>query len=153
MTIFSMKGDKKMDSFKIIIYNDEFMEYFIGDVCDIPLMKAPQEVEITSLLDNNRRFIPGPTKSIEIITVNSECMENIKLDETLMKRIARYNKEKEIERLDEEIKEKQEKIKELDDVLKDREKRVQKLKKFVAEIYDIDVNDEDDDYDYEDDNW
>ena len=49
-------------------------------------------------------------------------------------------------------KEKEEKIKELDDILHDREGRINKLKKFVAELYDIDLSDEDDeDYDYYDD--
>ena len=64
-----------------------------------------------------------------------------------MERIAKFNKEQEIRRLDEEIKEKKEKIKELDDILQDKDKRVEKLKEFVANIYNIDINDDEEDYD------
>lgn len=69
-----------------------------------------------------------------------------------MRRIAKFNKEIDIQKLDKKIKEKEAKIKELDDILQDREGRIDKLKKFVAELYDIDLSDEDDeDYDYYDD--
>ena len=64
-----------------------------------------------------------------------------------MRRIAKYNKEKECQQLDEKIKEKKAKIKELDDILTDRVGRVEKLKEFIAKIYDIDL------YDDEDDDW
>ena len=135
-----------MESFKIIIYNNELLEYFTGDI--IEFCSKPEIIEFTPILDNTRHFLPGMNKYFEIQTCNSECMETIKLDETLMRRIAKYNKEKEIQKLDEKIKEKESEIKRLDDILKDRNKRVEKLKKYIAEIYDIDINDDDDDYDY-----
>ena len=78
---------------------------------------------------------------------NFEELDNIMLDETTMKRIAKYNKEVEVKRLDNTIKEKKDKIKELDDILQDKEGRVKKLKEFVANIYDIDLNEDDEDYD------
>lgn len=135
-----------MDNYKIIIYNDQYLNYFTGTIynCDV---EAPIEEQPMSLLDGSRRFIPGPVKSFEICTQNSECMDNIELDPTLMKRIAMYNKEKEIQKLEEEIKIKEEKIKSLDDILQDRTKRVDILKKFVANIYEINTEDYDEDYD------
>ena len=71
-----------------------------------------------------------------------EKIENIKLDDTLMRRIAKFNKEQEIKRLEHEIENKKERIKELDDILQDKEGRIEKLKEFVAIIYDIDLEDE-----------
>lgn len=76
-----------------------------------------------------------------------KLLDNIMLDETTMKRIAKYNKEVEVIRLDNAIKEKKNKIKELDDILQDKEGRVKKLKDFVAKIYDIDLDEDDEDYD------
>ena len=75
--------------------------------------------------------------------------ENIVLDDTTMKRIAKYNKTADLKRLDKIIAEKEEKIRELDALLTDKEKRWKKIKDFVANIYDIDVNEDDDYVDYD----
>ncbi len=63
-----------------------------------------------------------------------EISDTIKLDDTLMKRIAKFNKEEE--------------IKKLENILEDREKIVEKIKEYIDNIYDIDIND--DEYDYDD---
>lgn len=60
-----------------------------------------------------------------------------------------YNKEVEVKRLDNTIKEKQNKIKELDDILQDKEGRVKKLKEFVANIYNTDLDEDNEDYDWD----
>ena len=113
-----------------------------------------EPIEITTSGDNKRKFIQPPTQLFRCTISNYEELENIKLDDTTMRRIAKFNKEIDIQKLDKKIKEKKEKIKELDDILHDREGRINKLKKFVAELYDIDLSDEDDeDYDYYDDWW
>lgn len=66
-----------------------------------------------------------------------------------MKRIAKYNKEAEIKKYDKIIEEKKKKIQELDDILQDKDKRIEKIKEFIANIYDLDLkDDENDDYDY-----
>ena len=78
-----------------------------------------------------------------------EMLDNISLDETMMKRIAKYNKQQECKRLDQEIEEKTQKIKDLDILLKDKEKRWNKVKEYIANIYDLDL-DESDDYDWDD---
>lgn len=131
--------------FKIIIYNDDIIQYFKGDIQDLNF-RQDEPIEYTSIYDNYRKFLPGMCKYFEITTSNSECMDNIELDETTMRRIAKYNKEKELQKIEEKIKEKQNKIKELDDILQDRQKRVEKLKKYITKIYDIDIADHEDDY-------
>lgn len=134
-----------MNNFKIIVYNDVLLSYTTGDILNFD-KGAPELIEITGMHDINRKYTINPIQHLSIETYNSEYKETISLDETLMKRIAKYNKEVEIQNLDKKIKEKQEKIKELDNILKDRDKRVEKLKKYIAEIYDIDINDDDEDY-------
>lgn len=129
---------------KVIIYDDENIDYFIGAVADFGMNS--DNIEITGIKDLNRKFIPG-NLHCEFIVNEASKHDTIQLDETLMKRIAKYNKEKECQKLDEKIKEKKAKIKELDDILTDRVGRVKKLKEFIAKIYDIDL------YDDEDDDW
>lgn len=129
---------------RILIYDDEDMTYMTGYCTSIDMSRDIEKAD---------HSFDGITLDILDRTIftcevdNAKQMDNIKLDATTMRRIAKFNKEQEIRRLDEEIKEKKEKIKELDDILQDKDKRVEKLKEFVANIYNIDVNDDEDDYD------
>lgn len=136
---------------RILIYDDENMQYRVGYMGDFEIL-TDSPIEITSYRDRERKFMQPLKQLFRCTFSNYEELENIKLDDTTMKRIAKFNKEIDIQKLDKKIKEKEEKIKELDDILHDREGRIAKLKKFVAELYDIDLSDEDDeDYDYYDD--
>ena len=67
-----------------------------------------------------------------------------------MKRLAKFNKEIDIKRLDKQIEEKKKQIDELDNVLQDREDRVGKLKNFIKDIYNINLYEDDGDYDWDD---
>lgn len=132
---------------KVIIYDDEYIEYFIGGfgayTCYNDIM------EITGITDLHRQFIPGRLHC-EFDVIDASRHDCISLDPTLMKRIAVYNKEKECEQLDRKIAKKKEKIKELDDILTDKVGRINKLKEFIKNIYDIELDDDyDDDYDDE----
>ena len=123
----------KTDKYNILVYNDEYMIYYDGVLASFnkePLIDEFDEeyFKHSILVGTNIRFsVP-----------NLEQHETIKLDDTLMKRIAKFNKEVEIKKLDETIKNKQEKIKELDDLLQDKEKRWKKVKDYIANIYNID---------------
>lgn len=88
--------------------------------------------------------------SVHIEVPNLEMLDNITLDDTTMKRIAKYNKQQECRRLDKEIENKKEKLKELDDLLQDKEKRWNKVKDYIKNIYDINCDDDDDDNEYYD---
>ena len=118
---------------RVLIYDDKNMRYFVGNMIG-------WETSLYGYEDI------GETKA-EILIQNGQLVNNIELDPTTMKRIAKFNKEQEIRRLDEEINKKKENIKELDDILQDKDKRVEKLKEFVANIYNIDINDDEEDYD------
>lgn len=131
----------------VIVYNEESLNYIVGEISSYAV--EPSISDDTSTFDGHKRFIPGPSE-LSVTIDESKRLNNIELDPTTMERIAKFNKEQEIRRLDEEINKKKEKIKELDDILQDKDKRVQKLKEFVANIYNIDVNDDDDEEDYDD---
>lgn len=123
---------------KVIVYDDENIKYLTGYMGDFRYEPICVNGEITPITVR---------QSFDITDINKT--DTIQLGETLMKRIAKYNKEKECQQLDEKIKEKKAKIKELDDILTDRVGRVEKLKEFIAKIYDIDLYDDDEDDDWE----
>lgn len=133
-----------MNNLKIIVYNDEELHYMEGYILNMEC--APQCVSYDNGYER-KSYVGGMN-----YTFGANCepdKETIQLDPTLMKRIAKYNKEKEIKKLDEKIKGKQEKLKELENKIEDREKRWKKIQDYVAKIYDLDINDYDEDYDEE----
>ena len=137
----------KIDRPIILIYDSENMIYLAGFYGSLDI--SYETDDYTALYDESIRVIDKTIFACEIDATKQ--LDNVKLDPTTMKRIAKFNKEQEIKRLDEEINKKKEKIKELDDILQDKDKRVKKLKEFVANIYNIDINDDeenDDDFYY-----
>lgn len=130
-----------MNNYKIIIYNDDELHYMEGY-----LISTNSEPQVESYDNGYERETVCYGREYTFGASVGPDTETIKLDPTLMKRIAKYNKEKEIEKLEEKIKRKQEKLKELEDKIEDREKRWKKIQDYVANIYDIDVDDDDDDY-------
>lgn len=137
----------KTDKYNILVYNDEYMIYYDGilasfnkeNIWDNGYFATGEHYQY--LLGTNIRF------TVPCL----EQHETIKLDDTLMKRIAKFNKEVEIKKLDETIKNKQEKIKELDNLLQDKEKRWNKVKDYIKNIYNISLEDAYDDEEYWDD--
>lgn len=130
-------------NYNILVYNDDWIVYYAGVLASFDKEPLIDEFEgeyfKQSILvgTNIRFFVP-----------KLEQFETIKLDDTLMKRIAKFNKEVEIKKLDETIKNKQEKIKELDDLLQDKEKRWEKVKDYIKNIYNISLEDDYDDEEY-----
>lgn len=131
----------------LIIYDEQEIHYIETDLMEINI-------------DNNFREYDGPngfkknfvtSRTFTFATANNFDEDTIKLDETMMKRIAKYNKEKELQKIQKEIKEKEKQIKELDDKLQDKEKRWKKVKDYIANIYELDLeeDDEDNEYDYD----
>lgn len=149
----SKKSNKYPSEFiaNVLIYNDKFINYRQGAVIRVD-EETPYIEEVTRICDNTRRYIPPMVRNINMGVSNYGETENIELDPTTMKRIAVYNKTQECRKLDKEIKEKEERIKELDDVLTDKEKRVDMLKKYIANIFDIEIKEDNDD-DYGDYDW
>ena len=131
----------------VLMYDEENMNYYHGVLANI--VSAEPNTYTCDLLDGGIHTSIF-SWNVQFTTSDLREMNNITLDDTTMKRIAKFNKIQEFNRLDEEIKEKKEKIKELDDLLKDKEKRWNKVRDYIKNIYDIELDDDDDyDYDYE----
>ncbi len=143
-----MNKIKQVSNPKIIICDDENIQYIVGTFGNFEI-NSGEPIEITTSKDFERQYIPPMYNYFECEMRNCEQLDNIMLDETTMKRIAKYNKEVEVKRLDNTIKEKKDKIKELDDILQDTEGRVKKLKEFVANIYNINLDEDDENYDWD----
>lgn len=137
----------KTDKYNILVYNDEYMIYYDGVLASFNKKNIWDNGYFAT--GEHYQYLLGTNISFTVPCL--EQHETIKLDDTLMKRIAKFNKEVEIKKLDETIKNKQEKIKELDDLLQDKEKRWKKVKDYIANIYNIDLEDDYDDEEYWDD--
>ena len=130
-----------MNRTKVLIYNDNNISYIEGFLLNL---EANSNVETGRYIDGTNRTTISSI-NYNLLVSYPKQKDYIELDPTTMKRIAKYNKEVEIEKLNEEIKIKEREIKELDNKLQDKEKRWEKVKKYIANIYDIDIK-EDEDY-------
>ena len=131
---------------QIIFYDSSKMMCF--DVTHF-MVKEPEKqmIETRFLGDEERHFIYSPPEPICAFIETGE--EIVKLDPTTMKRIARYNLEKENTALLEEIKKHKEVITDLEqkeDVLRDRfRKAITTFKEIMENGYYDDGEDEDED--------
>lgn len=142
--------NKKVNIPKILIWDEDDLVYYEGNCGSFSLI--PDIIEYRTLADDSVNRLQGRDTDFNCSISNMQKKKNIDLDPTLMKRIAKYNKELEVTELDEVIKEKEKYLEELNDVLNDRIRRVDKLRKYVANIWNIDISYEDD-YDDEYDEW
>lgn len=134
----------KTDKYNILVYNDEYMIYYDGVLASFNKENIWDNGYFAT--GEHYQYLLGT--NIKFTVPCLEQHETIKLDDTLMKRIAKFNKEVEIKKLDETIKNKQEKIKELDNLLQDKEKRWNKVKDYIKNIYNISLEDDYDDEEY-----
>jgi len=101
-------------------------------------------------LNRGEKYISTGRARLCFDVQNCKKKETVHFDDTLMKRIAKHNKEAEIEKLDKKLKAKENRIKELEEKIEDREQRWKKIQEFVSEIYDLSLED---DYDYYDEDY
>ena len=120
----------KINKPKVLIYDGENIRYIVGDLATFD---HEPEVEYYDL-NGHKEAIPIRT-ICNFALDESKLLDNIMLDETTMKRIAKYNKEVEVKRLDNTIKEKQDKIKELDDILEIANNKKKKRGAFEKRIF------------------
>ena len=138
--------EKKINKPRILIYDNENINYKVGYLGNIQEV-MPEQIEITSLGDIEPQYISSGCHTFTCDISDYQELDTIELDPTTMKRIAKYNKEIECLKLDADIKKKKEQIKELEDILNDRENRVKKLKDYIKDIWQLDINDNDEDED------
>ena len=125
----------------VLLYDDKNIIYYEGILASIDMEHQINEYNLNGKI--SKEFTGG---IITLSVSDFSQIDNIKLDDTTMKRIAVFNKQCECKRLDKIIEEKQKVIKKFDDDLQDKEKRWEKVKEYIANIYDLDLNDDYDDY-------
>lgn len=135
-----------LGNINVLLYDNDNITYYHGVTAHFDLLQEYMTYQTIS--SPYKRHLPLPVR-LEATVNEFRCLENIQLDDTTMKRIAKFNKDQEIKRLDKKIQEMQNKIKELDDLLQDKEKRWNKVKDYIKNIYDINLDDDYDDYDDE----
>ena len=132
---------------QIIYFSNQKMMCF--DVESIEnITEPPEQIETTSVYGGTRTYVPAMMNPTTLIVTGKEL---VKLDPTTMKRIARYNLEKENAALLEEIKKHKETIADFEQkeqVLRDR------FKKAIAAFIEIMENGYyDDGEDEDEDEW
>ena len=131
-----------------IIYfsNQKMMCFDVESIEDIT--EPPEQIETTSVYGETRTYAPAIMNPTTLYVTGKEL---VKLDPTTMKRIARYNLEKENAALLEEIKKHKETIADFEqkeDVLRDRfEKAISTFKEIMEHGYCED--DDEDEYESE----
>ena len=132
----------KMNNYHILIYNKYEMYYTEGELTNMEV--------VPTIIDNPYGGVVAKRPYIKTYTTcEDEPTEYIKLDDTTMKRILKYNKEIEIKKLNKEIEQKKAEIKELENTIEDRKARCDKVKNYIENIFDLDLDndyEEDDDY-------
>ena len=129
-----------------IIYfsNQKMMCFDVESIEDIT--EPPEQIETTSVYGGTRTYVPAMMNPTTLIVTGKEL---VKLDPTTMKRIARYNLEKENAALLEEIKKHKETIADFEQkeqVLRDRfKKAIAAFKEIMENGYYDDGEDEDED--------
>lgn len=129
-----------------IIYfsNQKMMCFDVESIEDIT--EPPEQIETTSVYGGTRTYVPAMMNPTTLIVTGKEL---VKLDPTTMKRIARYNLEKENEALLKEIETRKKVIDDLEQkeqVLSDRfRKAIAAFKEIMENGYYDDGEDEDED--------
>lgn len=132
----------------LIIYDEKEIHYITGDIYGMNVDTNCMEYEGPS---RDEKQTVGVSRTFTFTTANNFDEDTIKLDDTLMKRIAKYNKVRELQQIERQIKEKEERIKELDNLLQDKQKRWKKVKDYITNIYELDLDeDNEDEYYYDD---
>lgn len=130
---------------QIIYFSNQKMMCF--DVESIEnITEPPEQIETTSVYGKTRTYVPAMMNPTTLIVTGKEL---VKLDPTTMKRISRYNLEKENTALLKEIEERKKVIANLEqkeDVLRDRfRKAIATFKEIMENGYYDDSEDEDED--------
>lgn len=115
---------------QMIFYDDENMMCYSVNAYNVqdntPMM------DITCSHDFQRQYVKGmPDYEIDL-----EIGSKVDLDPTMMRRIAKYNSEKDIEILQKKKEKLQEEIEQLEENKEKQEKRLQSVKDFISEFFD-----------------
>lgn len=135
---------------QILFYDENGMRVFDCSLFDI---KPPEQIEMdcTSLEDmQTQTIIRTGTTATASITLGEAKAE---LDPTTMKRIAKYNLDKDLEELNRQIKSREDRLKLLNEEMETKENKLDFMQKICQKIWNDDCFDEDDYVPNEDDDY
>lgn len=143
---------------QVILYDDKEMRAYGGYIAEWT-QEYYGELDATPLEDDHRKIITiPPTTAKAIVELRQQIIE---LDPTTMKRIAKYNLDKDFEELNHQIKSAEDRLKLLAKEMETKEKKLEFMQRTCQQIWNDDCFDEDD-YakdedngydDYEEDEW
>ncbi len=117
---------------KVIVYDETEMKSYGGYIADWKI-SSPVELDATPLEDNHRPIITlPPTTAKAVVELREKIIE---LDPTTMKRISRFNLEKENEDLLKEIEMHKKEIEGLENRYKDLKQRLKTIKEIGKDIW------------------
>lgn len=140
---------------QVILYDDREMHVF-EVVGYYPQPVEATEFDVTMLEDmyEKKMIIPNHTYQAEITTGEIKA----ELDPTTMKRIAKYNLDKDFEGLNRQIKSAENRLKNLNEQAEEKERKLELMRELFHKIWhDADFDQDnylpDEDDDYEEDDW
>lgn len=137
---------------QVILYDDKEMRTYGGYIVEWT-EGCCQELDATLLKDCHRTIIRIPPITAKaIVELRQQIIE---LDPTTMKRIAKYNLDKDFEELNRQIKSAEDRLKLLNEEMETKEKKLQTMQNICQQIWNDGCFDEDDyakdeDSDYDD---
>ena len=123
---------------KTIVYDDDNMAFY--DMIVDGIDYAPEIIDCTTRLDNSKKYIVGISPSYTL-TGNIDDTNEIELDPNTMRRIARYNKEKELQRIQKQIENAKSKLEEVTKELNKQNDRLNSVKDYIAKFIKSNEND------------
>lgn len=135
---------------KVIIYDEKEMKSYGGHISDWKI-GSPIETNVTTLEDDYKTFIAIPPTTAKVVVELGEKI--IELDPTTMKRIARFNLEKENEELIKDIEKRKREVERLEKQYKELRERLKTIKEIGKDIWEngteYERESDYEDYDYE----
>lgn len=132
---------------KVILYDEDQMQCFGGYLSGVT-MSEPDKIDIHTLEEDNERYIRGRMNTTVDMTIELQH-EIIQLDPATMKKIAKYNLEKENEVLVKEIEKHKKEIENLKKSYKTLQERLQTISDIGSDIWEHGTEYKKDDDDWE----
>ena len=135
------KKNNKLDVYKkvkAIVYDDDDMAVY--DMIVDSVNYSPEMIECTSGADYYKKYVVSPFHSYTLIG-NIDTTNNIELDPNTMRKIAEYNKEKELQRIQDKIDKAKSNLEEVTKELNKQNDRLNSVKDYVAKFIKSNEND------------
>ena len=126
---------------QLLFYNTENDEMRVYDCAVVRLEREPDtSFDVTAIEDTHIKTMYIPSDEATAVFNIREIVAE--LDPTTMKRIARYNKDKELEELNYKIQSAEDRLKLLNDEMEEKEKKLELMQELLRQIWEDDCFEE-----------